>query len=162
MERAWESRTLVSTTNADESFLGAIFSTLIAFWLLLAAAKQWYKSCQRSDSQRGKMFHASFTVTWIWEDLTSVFLNREPSLLDYTCCWNISTWKSLMETSPAQSGLPTHTCRNTYSFSSNPCKSTRGGVKCFLWLAALTLQWLQICLFHSRNNQHPPFTAWTL
>lgn len=53
MEGAWESRSLVSATSADESSLGAILSTLITFWLLLTAAKQWYQSYQRSDSQRG-------------------------------------------------------------------------------------------------------------
>lgn len=113
--------------------LGAIFSTLITFWLLLTAAKQWYQSYQRSDSQRGRVLHASFTNTWIWEGLVFVFLNREPALPEYICCWNISTWKSVTETSPAQSGLPTYTCRNTCSLRGSPCKSTRGGVKCFLW-----------------------------
>lgn len=83
MEGAWESRSLVSATSADESSLGAIFSRLITFWLLLPAAKQWYQSCQRSDSQRGKVLHASFTIIWIWEDLIFMFLHREPALPEY-------------------------------------------------------------------------------
>lgn len=140
METEWESRGLVSATNLLMEVLkplGAIFPTWIKFWLLLTAAKQWYQDYWRSDNQRGGVLHASFIITWIWENSIFVFLNRKAALPESRCCWNISPWKSMMETSPAKAGLATYTCRNTCSLMSSSCKSTRGGVKCFLWHSLL-------------------------